>query len=599
MLCICLLTLTSCELGDTASSEATPTPTSNLQYQTLKLDIPQQALTAPVTGTLPANQVLHVGVTFKIDPNAIKKFDSNGSDSSSQQNSDDMAKKLGINEQAYQQFKQYFGIKDATINLNQTRTWMTIDIKAGELAMLMQTKFVIHSLNNRSFYTPDPHQMPKVPAQIAGAILAVSGLDNYSHPAHPGGFFQPAVTASARHRQNSMGVDCTPITNKSAWTAPILLPSDYVQTYGLAPFQQKGWYGQGQKVLLVEPYDTYNLDDVNAFLNCANFKGTLDTITLDGAPQVPTGFFDESTLDIDTVASVAPDAQIVDYQGDGAGAYQRGGDDFVVINDLLQRIIGDYRHNTHSGAVISMSFGGDESAITNNDLMMINQSLQILTEVEHMTVFVATGDCAAFSSGIYGQLGVSFPASDPWVVATGGTMLQTDMSGQRASETAWSDSTADHSTCNNSWGSGGGVSTAFKAPIWQQQSRASIAGLQNRYSTGYRQLPDLAAAATKNVCYMQYQWGICDGTSAATPLVASGMAVLNGAFKHNMKHFFFGPSGWYAAQARESRYHPFYNITQGNNIYYQATPGWNYPTGLGTPNFLGLYQSLQQLLRHK
>ncbi|GHO85025.1 S53 family peptidase [Dictyobacter formicarum] len=585
-------------MGNTTSNNATPTPTptSNLQYQTLKLDIPQQALTAPITGPLSDNQILHVGVTFKIDPNTIKKFDNKGSDSSSTQNSGDLAKNLGISEQAYQQFKHYFGIKDATVNLNKTRTWMTIDIKAGSLATLMQTKFVTHKLNNRSFYTPDPNQMPKVPVQIAGAILAVSGLDNYSHPARPGGFFTPA---SSHHTQSTADVDCSPLTNKAGWTTPTLLPSDYIQSYGLAPFQKKGWYGQGQKVLLVEPYDTYIRNDVNAFFNCVNFKGTLKTVTLDGTPQVPTGFFDESTLDLDVIASVAPYAQIVDYQGDAGGAYQRGGDDFVVINDLLQQIIDDYRNDTHSGAVISMSFGGPESEITQNDLAMINQSLQILTEDEHMSIFVASGDCAAFGTGSYGQLGVSFPASDPWVVATGGTMLKTEANGQRASEIAWSDSTADHSTCNNSWGSGGGVSTAFKAPDWQQQSTSSISGLQNQYSTGYRQLPDLAAAATNNVCYMQNRWGACDGTSAATPLVASGMAVLNGAFKYNFKHFFFGPSGWYAAQAKEAKYHPFYNITKGDNIYYRATPGWNYPTGLGTPNFLGFYQSLQQFLPHK
>ncbi|HTK06853.1 MAG TPA: S53 family peptidase [Ktedonobacteraceae bacterium] len=596
LLCVPLLILAACGSGNN-TVKATPTaaPTFNMQLQPLNLGIPQAALSAPITGSLPDSQVLHVGVTFKIDPATIKKFDTNGSDTN--QNGSDLAKSLGISDQEYQNFKTYFGIQNATVNLNQAHTWMTVDIKAGSLAQLMQTKFVMHKLNNRSFYTPDPKQMPKVPAQLANQILSVTGLDNYSQPARPGGAFTPASSATTQSTQNA-NADCAAISDKADWNGPILLPADYVRSYGLASFQQNGWYGQGQKVLLVEPIDAYSPSDVNAFFGCANFKGSFNTVTVDGAPPVATDF-DESTLDLDVIASVAPQAQIVDYQGDSLGAYQRGEDAFVVVNDLLQRIIDDYRNDTHSGTVISMSFGGNEADMTQADLTMINQSLQILTQAEHMTIFVASGDCAAFATGTYGQLGVSFPASDPWVVATGGTILNTDGNSNRTGEVAWSDSTASHSACNNSWGSGGGVSTIFQEPSWQQQDATSIPGLHNQYSTGYRQVPDLAAAATNNLCYMNGRWGGCSGTSAATPLVASGTAILNGASRHNLKLYFYGPSAWYSAQSSGAKYHPFNEITQGNNLYYQAGSTWNYPTGLGTPNFAGYYQSLQLLIPGK
>jgi hypothetical protein len=32
--------------------------------------------------------------------------------------------------------------------------------------------------------------------------------------------------------------------------------------------------------------------------------------------------------------------------------------------------------------------------------------------------------------------------------------------------------------------------------------------------------------------------------------------------------------------------HPFYDVIQGNNLYYPATPGWDFATGLGTPNLV-------------
>jgi hypothetical protein len=50
-------------------------------------------------------------------------------------------------------------VNGATLQLSQTRTSMTLDIKAGVLAQLLQTKFVQHTLNNRIFYTPDPQHM--------------------------------------------------------------------------------------------------------------------------------------------------------------------------------------------------------------------------------------------------------------------------------------------------------------------------------------------------------------------------------------------------------------------------------------------------------
>ncbi|HEX7736256.1 MAG TPA: S53 family peptidase [Ktedonobacteraceae bacterium] len=584
-----LLVLTAC---DSDTSSVTPTPTSSLQFQTLNLGIPARALQAPITGPVPGSQVIHVGITFKVDPNTLKQFGGTGSASNSQSGGD-VAQKLGISEQTYQNFKTYFGIENATVNLSKTRTWMTVDIQAGSVDRLLQTTLVFHKLGTRTFYTPDPAHLPKVPVQLASQILAISGLDNYSVPARPGGGLAAHLPAQTQNAQ----VDCSALSNKAGWNVPVLFPSDLANAYGLTSFWQKGWGGQGQKVLLVEPYDTYNQNDVNAFLRCSRFQGTFHTVTVDGVPSAPTNDFDETTLDIDMLASVAPRADIVDYQSDGYGAMQNGGDWNMVMNGLLQRIIDDYQNNTHSGTVVSISMQSDETSISQSGLAALDQSLQILTQVEHMSVFVATGDCAAFETQQYDQLAVSSPADDPWAIAVGGTNLRVNVQGNRASEVAWSNASADHSQCNNSWGTGGGISTAYPEPGWQQQNASAIPGLHNQYSNGNRQLPDVTAAATNVVAYMNGQWTYCFGTSAATPIVAGGMAVMNGSFMKTFKHFFYGPSGFYAAQASGAKYHPFYDITGGDNIYYRASPGWDYTSGLGAPNFLGYYESLQLLLK--
>ena len=41
--------------------------------------------------------------------------------------------------------------------------------------------------------------------------------------------------------------------------------------------------------------------------------------------------------------------------------------------------------------------------------------------------------------------------------------------------------------------------------------------------------------------------------------------------------------------------HAFYDVTQGNNLYYPATPGWDNATGLGTPNLVNFYNALYRL----
>src|SRR5690349_18257974 len=44
-------------------------------FTSLNLDIPAAALQSPVTGRLPDSTVLHIGITFKIDPRLLHQAD--------------------------------------------------------------------------------------------------------------------------------------------------------------------------------------------------------------------------------------------------------------------------------------------------------------------------------------------------------------------------------------------------------------------------------------------------------------------------------------------------------------------------------------------
>ncbi|HBE28164.1 MAG TPA: hypothetical protein DDW25_04655, partial [Ktedonobacter sp.] len=217
----------------------------------------------------------------------------------------------------------------------------------------------------------------------------------------------------------------------------------------------------------------------------------------------PTQALGENTLDIEMVAGLARSVNIVDYETDG----NANGDVWTQVNDELQQIINDNTNNASAGSVVSISLGAAEGQIDASDRVAIEKSLQQLTQVEHMTVFVASGDCGAFTDRTFHSLSVSFPASDPWATSVGGTILSVNGSGNRANEVVWSNGSNPNS-CKNRWGSGGGLSRAYQRPSWQNAS-----GVNNQYSSGTRQVPDISAAAYDLAVYFNGQWGAVGGTS--------------------------------------------------------------------------------------
>ena len=121
----------------------------------------------------------------------------------------------------------------------------------------------------------------------------------------------------------------------------------------------------------------------------------------------------------------------------------------------------------------------------------------------------------------------------------------------------------------------------------------------NAASRGFRQIPDVSAVATNLALYFDGQWatlpdgeGGGGGTSAATPIWAAGMVLVNQALIQNFHVFFYGPSLYYAVANRPSKQSPYFDVTQGNNVGFNATPGWDFASGLGTPNLVDFYSVL-------
>jgi subtilase family serine protease len=551
-----LISLVSCEGASPVTTQPTPTPpVPAIQFTNYDLKLPAKALNAPILGDLPGNTQLHVGITFKVNQSVLDQLKKQEIKLGQKVDAQLIARRVGISDAMYQQIKRFFGLIGLSLNLDQKHLYLTIDGQAQLFAATLQTHFVIHKLGNRTFYAPAT--LLKIPVAIASSIEAITGLDSYSAPPS---FHLPT---------NMLGFD-----QKAAFDCS---HSRLAHAYSYDSFWNNGWRGEGMTINLVEIDGVYE-SDLQTYFACLNHP-LPNFINVDGSPNSAVG---ESTMDVELVASLAPGANINVYQtyaSNYASVWTR-------VNDELNQI----DQNAHAGDVVSISLGGVESAFSPQDMKAISASIDRLTEIDHMTVFVSSGDCGAYADGVYQSPAgptVDFPASAQWSVAVGGTLLSTDQKGNRIGETVWSDS-SDTSACNNFWGSGGGISSFIPQPQWQTTDGVNT-------SNGYRQVPDISAIATNVGVLIHGQVVSSGGTSAAAPVWAAGFVLVNQALERTKGVYAFGPDTFYSVATHSNGMAPYFDVTQGDNLYYSASPGWDYATGWGSPNLADVYKVLETL----
>jgi kumamolisin len=190
---------------------------------------------------------------------------------------------------------------------------------------------------------------------------------------------------------------------------------------------------------------------------------------------------------------------------------------------------------------------------------------------------------------------VIYPGSDPWALSCGGTTIG-NINGSSFDEYVWKDSNNAGGFLSQAQATGGGVSDRFPLPSYQTD-----AGIPVSINDGHvgRGVPDVAANASPNSGYPFYLGGqpvISGGTSAAAPLWAGLIAVINAAFGENLG--FINP----ALYALGSGY--FRDITGApgptdnglNGVAgYPAGPGWDACTGWGSPDGVALLCGLTGL----
>ena len=175
-------------------------------------------------------------------------------------------------------------------------------------------------------------------------------------------------------------------------------------------------------------------------------------------------------------------------------------------------------------------------------------------------------------------------------MAVGGTELSVNGQHNRSQEMVWSDG-LDLLQCNNSWGSGGGNSSMYARPAWQNAN-----GVTNQFSQNDRQVPDVSAVADNLAVYFQGEWGAVGGTSASAPIWAAGQALVNEDTIQRLGTFAYSPQFYYAVANKNGGGNAYFDVTSGDNLYYPATAGWDYATGLGTPNLASFDRAVSSTL---
>lgn len=278
----------------------------------------------------------------------------------------------------------------------------------------------------------------------------------------------------------------------------------------------------------------------------------------------------EIMMDIEVAAAVAPGAKFVVYLGrnDARGWYEG-----------LSTAIHD---NINNPAILSLSFALPESKTIQTEMALINQ-LFMEAALLGMTVTASSGDLGSSAGVDDGLAHAYFPASSPFVIATGGTTLIAQGS-EIKSEVTWDVPKVGAA-------SGGGISAFFPLPAWQKK-----AGVPPSVNPGHqtgRGLPDMAGNANLLTGYViSYNKGELSpygsGTSAVAPLVAALFAMINQ--KSNVSVGYVNPLLYNLETMTDSNL--FYDVTKGDNGAYQASAGWDACTGWGSPDGIKLLNAL-------
>jgi kumamolisin len=235
-------------------------------------------------------------------------------------------------------------------------------------------------------------------------------------------------------------------------------------------------------------------------------------------PLAPGG---ESTLDLEVLTAAAPKLKEIDV-------YEAHADPA----ETLQALTAPLRNRGHKPQIVSASLGLCEQdvfgAIGSKSVNQAEASLA-MASAAGITFLASSGDsgsadCTDNNNKPIHRPAVNYPASSWWVTGVGGTNFLLNPDNTLNAQVIWNDAGDQPGSAG-----GGGFSRAFNRPNYQKgtvsaHSRAvpdisMLADIQPGYA--------IFCTAARPECDSRNPWGQVGGTSASTPLLAGGFALVD------------------------------------------------------------------------
>ncbi|MDQ1377779.1 MAG: kumamolisin [Acidimicrobiaceae bacterium] len=509
--------------------------------------------------------------------------------------------RFGVSPQVYQQALSW--LQDAGLSIDSSVLSHDFLLATGTVAQVERTfatSIRRYQLGSTTFLANTT--APTVPGDLpVMSVLGLNTFQRFSAPAHP----TPPRLASA----------AAPVTTALGGLLPGVagLPNLFATTPQSlwSIYQQPDAYrGAGQTMAVFGSGATAGtISDLARFEQENHLPAVPVTVrTVGPGPFTDTSGAVEWDIDTQASAGMAPDAggltlyfgsNLVDatveslfttWANDPAGPAQAnasfGECERTPLDPILLQLPGNISQDPTGTVGI---------ALGNNLEPVAEQTLRQAT-MEGRTLFSSSGDTGSScpvvvlpvigaGNGVLNQVVplTSYPASSPYVVAVGGTVLYT------------SGTTPDTRVAEYAWTfGGGGDSLLISAPAYQVGTPglflpcvATADGQLTNAGQPCRGVPDVAAQSGD---VLTNGYGIVaagkdsqgGGTSLSSPLWMGMWARVNqsaGGTGYGFANETIYRLGKNAATAARD----FYDITVGVNGLYAALPGWDYVTGFGTP----------------
>lgn len=330
--------------------------------------------------------------------------------------------------------------------------------------------------------------------------------------------------------------------NAAAPPATALGPADIQQAYALPAT------GHAQTVAIVDALgDSAAESDLAAFRAyyglpaCTTANGCFRKVDQDGGTAYPPddmGWALETSLDLDAVSAACPACHILLVEARSTGIDALGAAENTAVRLGAKYVSNSYGVSGESAAELGYDQDYDHPGVA---------------------IVAATGDIGNVTN---------WPATSPHVAAAGGTTLTRDSTVPRGwAETAWAQG-------------GSGCSPYEPRPEYQTAIATNCPNNKAIADIAADADPATGLAVYDTIPYQgQTGWFQAGGTSLASPLVTA-MYALAGTPE---------PGTYPVTYPYQSTPTGLFDITQGSNgscgtVLCTAGPGWDGPTGLGTPN---------------